>query len=213
MSFRSLFVVAVPAAILVAAGSGFLMIGDEGKSGWQLAQLSPTPLGQPEKPIVAVQATPPAATPPTAAPGAAPQAPSKGPGWAVNCKSEANDKALDCRLSQTVVTENRQLLSNVTFHFPPAPQKPETIVQIPLGVLLPAGATIQVDENPAQQLNFRACDRNGCYAQAALSPDFLALLRKGKQVSVAFKNLAEKEIKVPHSLEGFADAYGKVPGS
>jgi hypothetical protein len=30
---------------------------------------------------------------------------------------------------------------------------------------------------------------------------------------VTFKNLAEKEIKVPLSLDGFAEAYGKVPGS
>jgi invasion protein IalB len=105
------------------------------------------------------------------------------------------------------------MLSNVTFHFPPTSQKPEIIVQMPLGVLLPAGATIQVDESPAQRLNFRACDRNGCYAQAALSPDVLASLRKGKQVSVAFKNLVEREIKVPLSLEGFGDAYGKVPSS
>jgi invasion protein IalB len=210
MSVRSLFAVGVPAAILVAAGSGFLMIGEEGKSGWQMAQLTP-PLVQSERLVVAAQA--PQATPPAAAPGAAPQAPSRGPGWAVNCKSEATDKALDCRLSQTVVTENRQLLANVTFHFPPAPQKPETIVQVPLGVLLPAGATVQVDENTAQQLSFRACDRNGCYAQGPLSPDVLAQLRKGKQVSVAFKNLAEKEIKVPLSLDGFGPAYGKVPSS
>jgi invasion protein IalB len=116
-------------------------------------------------------------------------------------------------LSQTVVTENRQLLTNVTFHFPPTPGKPETIVQMPLGVLLPGGATIQVDENPAHQLTFRACDRNGCYAQTPTSADFLAQLRKGKQVSVAFKNLAEKEIKVPLSLDGFGDAYAKVPSS
>jgi invasion protein IalB len=132
---------------------------------------------------------------------------------AVNCKSEAQDKALDCRLSQTVVTENRQLLSNVTFHFPPAPQKPDIIVHMPLGVLLPAGATLQVDDNTAQQLTFKACDRNGCYAQGPLAPDVLSQLRKGKQVNVAFKNLAEREIKVPLSLDGFGDAYGKVPSS
>jgi len=163
--------------------------------------------------MLVAQATPPAATPPAAPTTQTPQAPKTAPGWAVNCKSGAKDKSLDCRLSQTVVTQNRQTLANVTFHFPPNPQKPEIIVQLPLGVLLPAGATVQVDENPAQQLTFRACNRNGCYGQAPLSPDVLAQLRKGKQVNVAFKNLAEKEVKVPLMLDGFGDAYAKVPSS
>jgi invasion protein IalB len=72
---------------------------------------------------------------------------------------------------------------------------------------------VQVDENSAQQLTFRACNRNGCYAQAPLSPEVLAQLRKGKQVNVAFKSLAEKEVKVPLQLDGFGDAYAKVPSS
>jgi invasion protein IalB len=79
-----------------------------------------------------------------------------------------------------------------------------------LGVLLAAGATFQVDDNTAQRLNFRACDRNGCYANSSVSPDVLAALRKGTQLKIGFQNLAEKPITVPLSLDGFGEAYEKM---
>src|SRR6266545_6881559 len=148
MSTRSVLVPAVAAAILAAASNG---VFSNAYARW--AESSPS--AAPDKRIAAQTAQQPT-TPPSGTPA---QPTQKGPGWAVNCKSGAKDKALDCRLSQMVVTEQRQLLANVTFRFPTAPDKPEMIVQMPLGVLLPGGATIQVDENPAQQLNFRACDR------------------------------------------------------
>jgi invasion protein IalB len=83
-------------------------------------------------------------------------------------------------------------------------------VQLPLGVLLTAGATFQVDDNTAQRLNFRACDRNGCYANAPVTPEMLATLKSGKQLKISFQNLAEKPITVPLSLNGFDDAYAKM---
>lgn len=204
MSSRLIYFGSISAALVIGTFSAVAAEIDNA----ELARAS-----QLSQATLVAQATPPAATPPAGQTAQTPQAPKAAPGWAVNCKSGSKDKALDCRLSQTVVTRNRQTLANVTFHFPPSPQKPEIIVQLPLGVLLPAGATVQVDENSAQQLTFRACNRNGCYAQAPLSPEVLAQLRKGKQVNVAFKSLAEKEVKVPLQLDGFGDAYAKVPSS
>ncbi len=114
-------------------------------------------------------------------------------------------------MSQTVVLkQSGQVLTNVTFRIPWIRKRSQIIVQLPLGVLLPAGATFQVDENAAQRLNFRACDRNGCYANSPVSPEVLATLRKGKQLKISFQNLAEKPITVPLSLDGFGEAYEKM---
>ena len=114
-------------------------------------------------------------------------------------------------MSQTVVLkQSGQVLTNVTFRIPADTKKPEIIVQLPLGVYLAAGATFQVDENPAQRLNFRACDRNGCFAFSPVTPEMLAVLKRGKQIKIGFQNLAEKPITVPLSLDGFGDAYEKM---
>ena len=172
----------------------------------KITQLN-TPGSTTEKKPAAGPATSP--TQSTPAPAAAGEP--KGPGWAVNCKSEATEKGLECRMSQTVVLkQSGQVLTNVTFRIPTDTKKPEVIVQLPLGVSLAPGATFQVDDNPAQRLNFRACDRNGCFAITPVTPEMLAVLRRGKQIKIGFQNLAEKPITVPLSLDGFGDAYEKM---
>ena len=142
---------------------------------------SPGARAEPEPATRLTQASPPSSTTekkqtPSASPSQFAPAPAtaqtKGPGWAVNCKSEAKEKELECRMSQTVVLkQSGQILTNMTFRIPADTKKPEIIVQLPLGVFLAAGATVQVDENPPQRINYRACDRSGCFA-------ILPLLRK-----------------------------------
>lgn len=135
-----------------------------------------------------------------------------GPGWALNCKSGATDKGLECRLSQTVVTQARQLLANVTVRVPTDKTATELIVQLPLGLYLPGGTTVKVDEGTSQRLNFRACDRNGCYAMAPVSSTLLQTMRNGERLLVSFQNLEQKPIDVPLSLDGFDEAYAKIDG-
>ena len=207
MNSRFIFVIALGA--LVAAAMSFPFSNESrGGPAFEVAYLDDATTVQ-----VAQQEKPPA--PPKPAAGGAPAAPpkpaeSKGPGWAVNCKSAATDKGLECRLSQTVVTQQGGLLADVTFRIPADKKNPEAIVRVPLGVLLTAGASVQVDENAPQRLNFSACDRNGCYAQGPISTAMFATLQKGKQVKVSFQNQAKKAIDVPLSLDGFADAYAKI---
>jgi invasion protein IalB len=200
MNSRSIYVILLGA--LFAAGMNLPFSADsQAGSAQQMAEL-----GDATK-QVAQQDKPPA---PAAAPKPATPAQSEGPGWAVNCKSAAADKGLECRLSQTIVTQNGQVLADVTFRVPADKKDPEAIVRLPLGILLSAGATLQVDDKPPQQLTVRTCDRNGCYARMPISTEMLATLQKGKQLQVSFKNLAEKSITVPLSLNGFSDAYAKI---
>jgi invasion protein IalB len=134
-----------------------------------------------------------------------------GPGWAVNCSSQAGQKGLSCRMSQTVIARpSGRTLTNVAFLLDPENKNPEVLLQLPLGLYLPAGATYQVDENAAQRLSIRACDRNGCYARAPVLPETMSSLTKGKQLKIDFKNAAEKPISIPLSLDGFAFAYEKI---
>jgi invasion protein IalB len=135
----------------------------------------------------------------------------KGPGWALNCSGASQDEALVCRLSQTVVLkESGKVLTEVTFVFPATSSEPQLNVKLPLGVLLSAGTEISVDGETPQKLGFRTCDRNGCYAQASVSPQMLTSLRKGRSLTVEFKDLSDKTVRLPLSLDGFGDAYDKL---
>lgn len=146
----------------------------------------------------------------TLAPNQKPR-PQPGPGWAVNCRSGAQDQALNCNLSQTVVMKGSgRLLTRVTVFLSAKDQEPKLSVQLPLGVLVPAGASIRVDDNAPLNLRLRTCIRDGCFAESALSSDLLAQLQKGSTLTVAFQNLAQKTVSLPLALGEFAEAYRKA---
>lgn len=194
--WKWIFFVILP-VVLLLGGIAWYVTKDRGLP-WQAAQV--------EEPSSAQDQESPALKP-----NQKPQPQTPGPGWAINCRSGAQEKTLSCRLSQRVVMQGSgRLLTQVTFLLPTDTQTPQLAIQLPLGVLVPAGASIQVDANPTQRLRFRTCDRAGCYAEAALSSELLGQLRKGSKLTIAFKNLAEKTISLPLSLGGFEEAYAKA---
>ncbi len=134
------------------------------------------------------------------------------PGWALDCSSGAQDKALQCRLSQRVIMKGAgQLLTQVTFLLPSDKNGNTHInVRLPLGMLLSTGVSIKVDENAPHTHRIRTCNRNGCYVEAPLSPEFLAQLRKGSTLTITFTNLTQETISLPLPLGGFDEAYAKA---
>jgi invasion protein IalB len=219
------FLVVLPTLLLMGFGAVYYLWPDGASDGHerslrQFAQIA-LPWATEEKKEPARK--PPSAPTPAPAPKAQPApAPSvqveeennpkaKGPGWAVNCTSQTEQKGLSCRMSQRVVARpSGRTLTDVAFLLAPESKSPEVVLQLPLGLYLPAGASYQVDESASQLLRIRACDRNGCYARAPVSRETLGSLRTGKQLKIDFKNLAEKPVSVPLSLDGFASAYEKI---
>ena len=87
---------------------------------------------------------------------------------------------------------------------------PVALVQLPLGLNLPAGAKLQVDDGKAIDLQIQTCENRGCYANVPIAPELLAALRSGKQLKVSFQNLGKETITIPMPLTDFAAAYDKI---
>lgn len=153
----------------------------------------------------------------TAASPAAPQAeanPANGqppPGWAARCSSPSRDAPLECAIEQTaVLTKTGQLIILVNIRVPSDTHTPVALVQLPLGLDLPAGAKFQVDDGKSIDLQVQTCENRGCYASTPIAPDVLTALRSGKQLKVSFQNLGKETISIPIPLADFAAAYDKI---
>jgi len=155
--------------------------------------------------------TRPAAKPaPAAAPAAAPAQLPAGT-WSSRCSVERRDAPLDCSVEQSAyVTNTGQLVGSFGVRILPETRQPAMLVMIPLGLYLPFGAHIQVDDRPAQTLPLQTCDNRGCFAGAPVSGDLLAALKSGKRLAVSFQNLARQTMTIQYSLQNFAEAYQKV---
>ena len=156
----------------------------------------------------AAQATPtPSPSPQTdAAPAAPPQ-----PGWIARCASASRDAPLECAIEQNaVLTKTGQVIVVVNIRIAPDTRAPVALVQLPLGLNLPAGAKVQVDDGKVVDLQIQTCEQRGCYANTPIAPDLLTALRSGKQFKVSFQNLGKETITIPMSLTDFAAAYDKI---
>jgi len=161
----------------------------------------------------APQAAPAPATPAPAAPQAeaAPANPPAPPGWSARCSSASRAAPLECLIEQTaVLTKTGQLIVLIDIRVPSDTHAPVAVIQLPLGLNLPAGAKLQVDEGKAMDLQIQTCEQRGCYTNAPIAPEMLAAMKTGKQLKVSFQNLSKETIAIPMPLTDFAAAYDKI---
>jgi invasion protein IalB len=156
------------------------------------------------------QAAPAPAAPPAAA-GTASATPPAAPGWAVRCSSGSRDAPLECAIEQTaVLTKTGQLIVLINIRVPGDTHTPVALVQLPLGLNLPIGAKLQVDDGKTVDLQIQTCENRGCYTSTVIAPDLLAALKSGKQLKVSFQDMAKETIAIPIPLADFAAAYDKI---
>ena len=108
-----------------------------------------------------------------------------------------------------VLTKTGQVIVVVNIRIAPDTRTPVALLQLPLGLNLPIGAKLQVDEGKTVDLQIQTCENRGCYASTPIAPDLLAALRSGKQLKVSFQNMAKETIAIPMPLGDFAAGYDK----
>jgi invasion protein IalB len=133
------------------------------------------------------------------------------PGWAARCTSASRNAPPECAMEQTaVLSKTGQLIVLINIRVPSDTHTPVALVQLPLGLNLPDGAKIQVDDGKTTSLQIQTCEARGCYASIPIAPEQLAALKSGKQLKVSFQNLGKETITIPMQLTDFAAAYDKI---
>jgi invasion protein IalB len=157
------------------------------------------------------KAAPAQAPTPQALPSADQPAQPPAPAWVSRCTSITREAPLECAIEETaVLTKTGQLIVLVSIRVASDTRQPVALVQLPLGINLPAGAKLQVDDGKVVDLQVQTCENRGCYANTPVSPEFLTALKSGKQLKVAFQNLGKEIITIPMPLTDFAAAYDKI---
>jgi invasion protein IalB len=98
----------------------------------------------------------------------------------------------------------------VKVELPAEPRNPTLLVQMPLGLHLPGGLTLKVDQGQPLVLEIQSCDPNGCYAGTAIDAALLSGLKAGNTLHATVQSLARETIDVPVPLAGFSAAYARI---
>jgi invasion protein IalB len=130
--------------------------------------------------------------------------------WQMVCKTPEGAKSDICAIVQDVTSDsNPNVQLSVQFQQGADGNK---ILRVfaPLGVLLPPGLGLQIDDQKVGHAPFVRCQVVGCVAQVTLPPDLMGKFKAGKTAWFIIYQTKEAGIGIPVSLAGFAGAVDKL---
>jgi invasion protein IalB len=132
--------------------------------------------------------------------------------WQIRCETPPGAQNEQCALFQSVVAEDRANVGITVLVLKTADQKSRLMrVQAPLGVLLPAGLGLKVDNQDVGRAGFVRCLPRGCYAEVVMDDTLVSKLRTGQTATFFIFQTPEEGIGFPLGLKGFGDGYDKLP--
>ena len=90
-------------------------------------------------------------------------------------------------------------------------KKEKFLVTVPLGMAIPAGVHIKVDENEPLKFRYAFCHVAGCVAEMVMTDALMKQLKSGKKLVVATVAISGKPVGFPVPLSGFNKAYTGKP--
>src|SRR5690606_11093483 len=100
--------------------------------------------------------------------------------WQIRCDTPPGAKSEQCALIQSVTAEDRANVGLTVIVLKTADQKSKLMrVVAPLGVLLPSGLGLKIDNADIGRAGFVRCLPNGCIAGVVMDDDLLEKLHSG----------------------------------
>jgi invasion protein IalB len=132
--------------------------------------------------------------------------------WQLRCETPAGAKNEQCAIVQNVAAEDRPNLTLLVIVLKTADGKSRLLrVAAPLGVLLPAGLGLKIDQADVGRAGFVRCLATGCIAEVVLEDPLMNQFKTGSTATFIVFQTPEEGIGIPVSLGGFAQAFDSLP--
>jgi invasion protein IalB len=132
--------------------------------------------------------------------------------WQIRCDTPPGAQNEQCALIQSVVAEDRSNAGLTVIVLKTADQKSRLMrVVAPLGVLLPSGLGLKLDNQDVGRAGFVRCLPNGCVAEVVLEDKLLGQLKGAKTATFIIFETPEEGIGFPLSLNGLSEGFDKLP--
>jgi invasion protein IalB len=132
--------------------------------------------------------------------------------WQIRCETPPGAQNEQCALMQSVTAEDRPNVGLTVIVLKTADQKSRLMrVVAPLGILLPSGLGLKIDNNDVGRAGFVKCLPNGCIAEITMDDNLINELRNGHTSTFIIFQSPEEGIGFPMSLKGFGEGYDHLP--
>lgn len=132
--------------------------------------------------------------------------------WQMRCDTPPGASSEQCALIQNVTAADRENVGLSVIVLKTADKQARILrVLAPLGVLLPSGLGLRVDNADIGRAGFVRCLPNGCIAEVILEDELLTKLQSGGQATFIIFQTPEEGIGIPISLNGFSAGFDALP--
>lgn len=126
--------------------------------------------------------------------------------WNLVCDTPPGAREEQCAMVQSVVAEDQQNVGLTVIILRTADGENRIIrVLAPLGVLLPSGLGLKIDNTDVGRAGFVRCLANGCIAEVIMQDDLLAQLKAGETATFIVFKTPEQGVGIPVTLKGFSE--------
>jgi invasion protein IalB len=132
--------------------------------------------------------------------------------WQMRCDTPPGARTEQCALVQSVAAEDRPNVALTIIALKTADGRARLLrVLAPLGVLLPSGLGLRIDQTEVGRAGFVRCLPSGCVAEVVLEDPLIQQLGAGTTATFIIFQTPEEGIGVPVSLNGFRDGFARLP--
>ncbi len=132
--------------------------------------------------------------------------------WEIRCETPPGARAQQCALIQFVIADDRPNVGLTVIILKTADKQSYVLrVLAPLGVLLPSGLGLRVDEENLGNAAFVRCvPDGGCVSEIVMDDKLINHLKKGNLATFVIFQTPEEGIGIPIELKGFTAGFAAL---
>ncbi len=128
--------------------------------------------------------------------------------WTLVCPEE---RLPPCVLHQRIVNEEQQQLLEIVLDFRAADGSHPLTVELPLGILLPAGVSMKIDDQVEfSGMGVTRCLAGGCLVERLATDEMLEAMKRGGSASFVMGLPDGRKLALVFSLQGFTAALAAL---
>ena len=132
--------------------------------------------------------------------------------WETRCETPNGAAHEQCALIQSVAAEDRPNVTLIVIVLRTADGKSRLLrVIAPLGVLIPSGLGLKIDQIDVGRAGFVRCLNNGCIAEVVMEDKLVDEMKNGTSATFIIFQTPEEGIGIPLALAGFKEALEALP--
>jgi len=132
--------------------------------------------------------------------------------WELRCETPPGAAKEQCALLQSVTAEDRPNINLVVIILKTADGKSHLLrVIAPLGVLLPSGLGLKIDDVDVGRAGFVRCLPTGCVAEVVMEDKLIDQMKNGQKATFIIFQTPEEGIGIPLVIAGFKEGFDALP--